>query len=197
MMKFVLLLVLGMSIPVLTACRGGQNQSQALPNYAKTEIAWTGAAAEQLEDQLTTMPTLRMAILWDEKALIYHEGSEEAVTAELANAQANWPAEGPTLGETLWIDGMLPEPPPPVEEPKVRFQLDREKLQTLGLTTVDVAKSLEELELSPEDLVSATGSKMKLEGKTILTPDGSAVPLTDLMTIEMSEAWRPLIIDNR
>lgn len=196
-MRNLLFLLLSVGLLVFTACRGGKTSSTAVPSYAKTEITWAGATAEQLKNLIMVMPTLRMAIVWDEKALIYHEGSEDAVTTELAKAQSAWPAEGPVLGETLWIDGMLPEPPPPVEEPKLQFEINSEKIATLGITASDVAKNLRDLNLSLEGLNNLTASKSQLADQTILKPDGTAIPLADVVDIILPDVWRPLVIDHR
>ncbi len=190
MNKFTALLLLAWM--ALVACDGSKTTSET--GYMKTIMVWRGASAEQIREQLIVLPLLHRAVVYDGEATIFHQASKAEVMAELDQASKRWSSEI-SLSEVQAYEGILPEPPKPETEQRIEFHAKREVMSQHGITFSDLAEQMGEgFALSEENLI-LSASDGELDKKMITTPNGLAIPLADLGTIELKEIIRPLMID--
>lgn len=169
--------------------------SDKQPPVTKTEVRWEGATAEQLEEFVPSIaPTLKLAIIRDEEAEVYHQADLATVRAELADTSSIHPAEGFSVSESTAIEGPFPTPPETAAEMRSIIEVNADKLDKQGLTLAEVMRSLDQLGIQPgvEPVSAAT-----FAATSVTRTDGTEVPLNQIATRTEKEVERPVIIDRR
>ena len=156
----------------------------------KTELSWQGATAEDLEGVIRAIaPSMTLAVIRDERAVIYHQASVRKTIAELEETE-NLRSVGLVLSRPAPVKDGLPEDPKQAKKPILRITINAEKTRLFGIKTADLAAQLRKLGC----LVDRKAALQALEGEMVDTPGGARVPLRELVTASEAVVRRPLII---
>ena len=158
----------------------------AAGDHVRTQLIWEGATAEQLRMNIENLfPGLVLAVVNDEKAVVYHEIPEKEVREGLEKRRLMRP-DALVVNPPTSVRGPIPEPPEPQQKQELVYRPRRDALASLGITLDQVFARLRELQ--------AGEKAVDLEKVSIKTPDGMEVPLSTVVNTEMVVVERPLVV---
>jgi hypothetical protein len=178
-------------LAIATLCLVGCNRHVASESYTETKVKWQGATAEDIRDVIRSIaPGIHGAVIEDGEAVLYHRGTVEETQKELDGSVGMRPVEL-TISAPIAKEGKIPEAPSPVERVQIRWEVDRAKAASHGISVAEIASRLHEFDLAQDKVAAAKA----LHDKTIKTPSGAEVSFESLVDAKATTVSRPLILN--
>lgn len=166
---------------LLSHCKAPRASSAV--SHVAIEIAWSGSSAEVLQNGLSPLlHQCALAVIEDDRATLHFTQPLAEVESLLKSSSPNLPADA-TVKSPVLIPGAIPVPPVPTRKTRFVFELNRDKLNALGITPAQLNAQL-----------AGIPSDHDFSKESIAVSDGRTIPYADLGVIHQVEVMRPLAV---